>query len=249
MMKKRLFAFLTALCCGASLMAMPAFAQDETLPVRDFIVIGVDNEENPQNYVVSNLEGDETFYLPQSMLQNYFVGDVQPAYGDILTISGDMYCEPLAATTNFGFLEDGAITVEGSVFDNATYAPYIVENVGSISMFFSNENDGYSSYRVDYTDSYFQPDGIDWSKVEIGDEVTFLTYNGFPVIPTAISRLGDANGDGDVSIVDVVMVNRHVMGADMARTTMNTDAADFDKNGEVTHEDSLSILKRLVGLV
>jgi len=40
-----------------------------------------------------------------------------------------------------------------------------------------------------------------------------------------------------------------VMGADMTSTTMNTDAADFDKNGEVTHEDSLSILKRLVGLV
>ena len=74
-----------------------------------------------------------------------------------------------------------------------------------------------------------------------------LCSGGIPAF--AAKENADLQANYAVIGVDVVMVNRHVMGADMASTTMNTDAADFDKNGEVTHEDSLSILKRLVGLV
>ncbi len=223
-------------------------AQEETLPVYDFIVTGVDNEENPQKYIVYSPALSHSFYLTPHMIAEYFIGDTMPAYGDVLSIEGDIGMEPLAATTHFSFLSDGAITVKDSVFGSAVYASYTVEDMNDFTATLSDGNGSYYYY-IDYTDSYLQPDGIDWSTVHRGDTATFLTWEGTPVIPTALSRLGDANGDGDVSIVDVVMVNRHIMGADMARTTMNTDAADFDKNGEVTHEDSLSILKRLVGLV
>ncbi len=376
--------------------------QEASLSSTDFIVTGVDNEENPQNYIVYSPALSHSFYLTPHMIAEYFIGDTMPAYGDVLSIEGDIGMEPLAATTHFTFLSDGAITVKDSVFGGAVYASYTVEGMNDFTATLSDENGRYYYY-IDYTDSYLQPDGIDWSKVETGDEVTFLSYggrpvlpvgapsgtidvivsssgeggwfltnydlsltaseiesvltegsampalgdvicyeaelflpifpgrvefgdtgyvtnlgpvweyysgrstltvtafrdngnqyiyslldeepeksyqfdfvkqgsgwnyasgaesmrpgdvvtfvtdeNGRPVYPLSVERLGDANADGALTIVDVVMVNRHVMGADMTSTTMNTDAADFDKNGEVTHEDSLSILKRLVGLV
>ncbi len=59
---------------------------------------------------------------------------------------------------------------------------------------------------------------------------------------------GDVNVDDTLSIVDCVMLNKSLMG-DETLCDYAELAADFDKNGEVTHEDSLSILKRLVGLV
>ncbi|MBQ7004403.1 MAG: dockerin type I repeat-containing protein [Oscillospiraceae bacterium] len=247
--------------------------QDETLPVRDFIVIGVDNEENPQNYIVYHpaTVNWTICYLTAAQVETFLnEGEPQPAYGDILEISGDLLYTALAGTNMMTFIDEMAepvtendgkhgIDVTGNVLANEERETYCIQVSETMKNGFSlpYETDpetgaikGYHYYRDAFIDhGYVQPDGIDLENIGTGDEMTFLMYNGFPVIPTAISRLGDANGDGDVSIVDVVMVNRHVMGADMARTTMNTDAADFDKNGEVTHEDSLSILKRLVGLV
>ncbi|MBQ7012398.1 MAG: dockerin type I repeat-containing protein [Oscillospiraceae bacterium] len=222
---------------------------EDEVPTLELIVIGID-EENPQNYVVCDPNITHSYYLPQNMVQQYSAGGTQPAYGDVLLFSGDYYVEPsFGLTTTIGFLGDGAITVEDSIFEEAVYESYTVNHVSDVDVLLTDANDRYASCCMDFTDRYRQPDGIDWRTVQRGDTVTFLTWEGAPVLPTAISRLGDANADGDVSIVDVVMVNRHVMGADMTSTTMNTDAADFDKNGEVTHEDSLSILKRLVGLV
>ncbi len=59
---------------------------------------------------------------------------------------------------------------------------------------------------------------------------------------------GDVNVDDTLSIVDCVMLNKSLMG-DETLCDYAELAADFDENGDVTHEDSLSILKRLVGLV
>ncbi len=247
--------------------------QEETLPVRDFIVIGVDNEENPQNYIVYHpaTVNAQICYLTAAQVETFLnEGEPQPAYGDILEISGDLLYTALAGTNMMTFIDEKAepvtendgkhgIDVTGNVLANEERETYCIQVSETMKNGFSlpYETDpetgatkSYAYYHDAFIDhGYVQPDGIDLENIGTGDEMTFLMYNGFPVIPTAISRLGDANADGALTIVDVVMVNRHIMGADMARTTMNTDAADFDKNGEVTHEDSLSILKRLVGLV
>ncbi|MBQ7004133.1 MAG: dockerin type I repeat-containing protein [Oscillospiraceae bacterium] len=213
-----------------------------------YIVTGVDNPQNPQKYVIYSTENKHTYYLPADADDAYFIGEAQPVYGDILRIQGEFGTEPLAATTELFCLSPTVIRVSGSVYDAPVQAAFTVR--ANLDLMAVLDVDGKDfAYFTDYTSRCPQPDGIDWRTVQRGDTVTFLTWEGTPVLPTALSRLGDANGDGALSIVDVVMVNRHVMGADMTNTTMNTDAADFDKNGEVTHEDSLSILKRLVGLV
>ena len=243
------------------------------VPSTDFIVIGVDNEENPQNYIVYHPAAAHAYtcYLTATQVETFLnEGEPQPAYGDILEISGDLLITEIIGTNSMMFIDEMAepvtekdskhgIDVTGNVLANEERETYCIQVSETIKNAFrlSYETDpetGATKSYAYYHDAfiyhgYVQPDGIDLENIGTGDEMTFLMYNGFPVIPTAISRLGDANADGALSIVDVVMVNRHVMGADMTSTTMNTDAADFDKNGEVTHEDSLSILKRLVGLV
>ncbi len=59
---------------------------------------------------------------------------------------------------------------------------------------------------------------------------------------------GDVNTDGDVSIVDVVMLNKVILGVETLSETAKR-SADVDVNGEIEPGDSLNILKSLVDLI
>ncbi len=79
------------------------------------------------------------------------------------------------------------------------------------------------------------------------------TDNNEPVVTSSVPVLedtvyGDTNEDGAVTIVDVVMLNKHLMGSqDLSSAAMLN--SDVDCNGEVGPGDSLNILKSLVDLV
>ncbi len=59
---------------------------------------------------------------------------------------------------------------------------------------------------------------------------------------------GDVNLDGSVTIVDVVMLNKNIMGAQVLDDKQKSNA-DCDHDGDCTAADSLLILKSLVDLV
>ena len=59
---------------------------------------------------------------------------------------------------------------------------------------------------------------------------------------------GDVNLDGSVTIVDVVMLNKHLMG-EQDLTSTQKKAADCNVDSEIAPADSLIILKSLVDLV
>ncbi|MBE6848411.1 MAG: rhamnogalacturonan lyase [Ruminococcus sp.] len=59
---------------------------------------------------------------------------------------------------------------------------------------------------------------------------------------------GDVNEDGEVSIVDVLVLNRNLLAGDPL-TQNGTLAADVDKDGAPTAADALLILKHTIGLV
>lgn len=59
---------------------------------------------------------------------------------------------------------------------------------------------------------------------------------------------GDANHDAKVTIVDVIYVNKAIMGAETLSDTQRS-SVDCDQDGKVTAADSLMILKSLVYLV
>lgn len=60
--------------------------------------------------------------------------------------------------------------------------------------------------------------------------------------------LGDVNEDGDIDLVDVVLLNKHLMiGTEVS--AQGLDNADVDRNGEADEIDSLNILKYIIQIV
>ncbi|MBQ7013399.1 MAG: dockerin type I repeat-containing protein, partial [Oscillospiraceae bacterium] len=59
---------------------------------------------------------------------------------------------------------------------------------------------------------------------------------------------GDVNGDGGVSIVDVIMLNKAVLGSETLSSGQKRNA-DCNLDGLADANDSLIILKHLVDLI
>ncbi|GEM_PF-1700501 len=59
---------------------------------------------------------------------------------------------------------------------------------------------------------------------------------------------GDANSDGKINILDIIAVNRAVLGKETL-SDAQLKAIDFNQNGKPDSEESLAVLKYLVGLV
>lgn len=63
----------------------------------------------------------------------------------------------------------------------------------------------------------------------------------------SVSMLGDIDGDGTVSIVDLVLVRKHLLGLNNLSEVYYT-SADTDKDGDVTIVDLVLIRKHLLNL-
>ena len=67
--------------------------------------------------------------------------------------------------------------------------------------------------------------------------------------PTAAQqKKGDINGDGMTDIMDVIRLNKALLGIEKLSDAQNA-AADADGDGEVTSNDSLALLKQILGIV
>lgn len=60
--------------------------------------------------------------------------------------------------------------------------------------------------------------------------------------------LGDVDGTETIDILDVILVNRSILGK-ATLTSEQTTAADVDKSGDVTPADALMIMKRIVKII
>ena len=88
------------------------------------------------------------------------------------------------------------------------------------------------------------PDG----KYELVDQMNALTASDVLSGQKETEKiLGDANGDGDVDIMDVIAVNKALLGSSTIEKDVLT-VVDFDGNGLDT-TDSLNLLKYIVDLV
>ena len=59
---------------------------------------------------------------------------------------------------------------------------------------------------------------------------------------------GDADCSGEIDILDVIIVNRAILGKEILSPQQNLNA-DFDGDGTVNAADALNIMKRIVGLI
>ena len=66
--------------------------------------------------------------------------------------------------------------------------------------------------------------------------------------PSGVTLYGDANGDGAVNIMDVILVNKYLLGSAIldAQAQLN---ADVDNNQNVNSTDSLNILKAALNML
>ncbi|MDE5737071.1 MAG: dockerin type I repeat-containing protein [Oscillospiraceae bacterium] len=61
-------------------------------------------------------------------------------------------------------------------------------------------------------------------------------------------KLGDVSENGEVDIIDVIMINKSILGQ-RKLTKSQSGSADIDKNGIVEPNDALIIMKYIVGLI
>lgn len=59
---------------------------------------------------------------------------------------------------------------------------------------------------------------------------------------------GDATGDGEVDILDVITVNKAILGKEII-SQEQLEAIDFNDNGKPDSDESLTLLKYIVGLI
>ena len=183
---RKLFAGLTALCLsGTMLSALPVNAEDTVYATYSYTVVGTDNAEHPAKYVFADSSGD-TWYTSA----DYF--DMTLAVGDMITIQNAILGVTCIEGTNdlsIDKLDGYSAEKTGSILDNPKTAEFTVQEIQTGSQFGNRiylEKDGVR-YHI-FTDwiekNYAEYSYLDWDSVSVGDTVTCILYDNYPVIGT-----------------------------------------------------------------
>ena len=189
---KKFLSMVTALCCTASLMAvLPASAEEATESVETYIVIAMNQQENPDMYVLSNTHG-YTFKLPASSVAEFSDG----AYftvGDILefknlwdTVTCLEGTNSMSIEQNADSKEKGSVTKTGSLYENAeisNFTLHIEETEYQNYYSLKDEEGTIYSYWLDWgIDTYWQPHKYPYESLKNGNSYAFYTYEGQPIL-------------------------------------------------------------------
>ena len=189
---KKILTMITALCYTASLMAvLPVSAEEATESVDTYIVIAMNQQENPDMYVLSNTHG-YTYKLPASSVAEFSDG----AYftvGDILEFKNLWYETTCLEGTNSMSIEQnteskekGSVTKTGSLYENAeisNFKLHIEETEYQNDYSLKDEAGTIYSYWLDWgIDTYWQPNMYPYDSLKNGNTYSFYTYEGQPLL-------------------------------------------------------------------
>ncbi|MBQ4465828.1 MAG: leucine-rich repeat protein [Oscillospiraceae bacterium] len=76
----------------------------------------------------------------------------------------------------------------------------------------------------------------------------FAAERGIAFQAAEVLATGDVNADGEIDILDVIVLNQYLLGA-VTLDSMQTAAADTDRNGTTDTTDSLVLLKYVVEII
>ncbi len=76
----------------------------------------------------------------------------------------------------------------------------------------------------------------------------FARQQELPFRPLEDGIFGDMDDDGETSILDVISVNRYILGKSAFSDKQNA-FADVDQDGQITPADALLMMKKIVGIV
>lgn len=245
---------------------LPYIGDEAEKPLCSYIVAGVDNPEAPEQYILKSATDFSTFYLSHKTLTTLLGKAQKLSCGDILDVYIDHYSTAMEGTNELEFVTadgtDKQAVHAGSVYDAAEYAEFTVSAASKTANTIRLEKDGKNyPYNVDYLKygicqripcSYVQDCAVDMASLRKGDKVTMLMHEGLPVFPQSADPLGDADGSGMLDILDVILVNRNILGAGELPAAKAAPGklgqADFNGNGKIDADDSLGMLKRIVGI-
>ncbi len=228
--------------------------QDDLFSRDEFVVIGVDDPEQPQNYVIiASGNPYAAYFLSAKEVEPYLAAGGTPlSYGDIFTVAGGYWCTCFGGTNDFGLEKAETIRIEGSVFDKAETAEFtaISKPNESTYVWLQSAEKNYQ-YPVDFVlgiglslgnVDFMQPDGIDWAKPDVGDKVTMYVYQGVPMVPQALARIGDADGNNEINAGDAGEI---LLAAAASGTGTQVDATtgfDVNDDGVVNAADASAVL-------
>ncbi len=216
-----------------------------------FAVIG----EKGKSRILMNLETGLSYYLSGSTIYKYLEeGQEWPVCGDIVTISGTHSTSGDGRTLNYhphsqydiapivsvnGTLSDvGVTTTFTKTGEDELGRPLLADESGTLHV-----------YETDFlAEGYTSAAEVDWTKLDSGDAVTMIVSNGYPILPVSVSPLGDANDDGALDVLDIITLNKYILGGGALPLNAKSSRADFNGDGVIDGTDALCAMKRIVGL-
>jgi hypothetical protein len=145
-------------------------------------------------------------------------------------LSDDQYC----------FTADGVIAnVEFAVAEGAAAGKY---EVGIVAVD-RDTFEGSGEKNTEISTAYIKADGT----VDVYTATGAAGYVEVGGAPVSVGVCGDVDNDGDVDIIDVLVLNQYLLS--LVDKPAGLANADVDNNGKVEDADAINILKSLVALV
>ncbi len=171
-------------------------------------------------------------------------GDIVDAfvYTDLNTWS-DTYC----------YFDQDQVNVQSE--ENFTLALNYIgydENYSPVSLAVENAKILIDGEETDY---FTDTEGKVTLSVDSGEHVISAKSENMLLVPPVCKvtagntlKAGDADGNGDINILDVILVNRAILGKS-SLTAEQVKAVDFNKNGYPEPDEALMIMKYIVGII
>lgn len=108
---------------------------------------------------------------------------------------------------------------------------------------FNNLVDKITTYSTSTTFEHYDKSNqlVDSDSIKTGDIVK-ITINNSTIIEYKIALLGDANGDGEIGILDYIAIMKDIMGTSKL-SGIYYEAADMNKNNSIDILDYISVMK------
>lgn len=214
--------------------------EDDGNPFRHYIDIdGVlcNNQGNLLRYPAGRL--DEEYTVPEEITTIY-----DNAFQSAKNLKVIKLPEQVSGVYDMAFMD--CQSLQKIMFYNHYCSIYGNEKTISNDMegFFTGTIHG---YRFSDAERYADQYAYHFEALDDYEEDTDKTQ---PTLPPSEQKYvqGDANGDGSIDILDVISINKVILGKE-SFTDEQLKAIDFNKNNRPDAEESLMLLKYIVGLI
>ncbi len=248
-MKKKITAFLTAACLCTGFGAIPAIA--EYRYAMEFTFIGVHPESGSYIMIETGHFSPQTNYIRDTQMIELFGSEENfPADGSLIGLTGSYSRDEESIT----FSNVTLVDTIGSVFDFET-VDYVYQNADTIT-----DAEGNSCcHLIQLYQDGSHPTGAlpNPADAQKGDTLRMAVNEyGKPIVCVDVIPLGDVNADGTLNILDVILLNKAVLigepipALETAARSGETDygQCDFNGNGMLDLDDSLGMMKRIIGI-